>query len=98
MARHRLVFYNQAGPVGCFRGRGYPTSRGRVEYDPFRGDGHAYLSLAIKDGKSARCWFFRRGKPILLEVIGEEFVEGAPGFRSRWFLDVSRVASEAVDG
>ncbi len=91
MARDRLVFHLQAGPVGCFRGRGYPTCPGRVEYDPFRGRGHVDLSRAIKGGESVRCWFFRRGKQIHFEAIGEEFVAGEPGFPSRWFLDIARV-------
>lgn len=94
----KLVFYLGRDPVGVFVGPDYPTSPGRVEYDPYRGQGHANLAASLKQGKTVRCWFLRRRGWLLpwrnrnyFEVSREDFVVGPPGGESRWYLELSRL-------
>jgi hypothetical protein len=104
MARDRLIFHideggplGLGGPLGVFRGRGYPTAPGRVRYEPYRGAGHARLAGILAEGATARCWFFRRGRRVDFEVVGEQFVLGPPGGPSSWYLDISWVGRGAAD-
>jgi hypothetical protein len=46
--------------------------------ESIRGHGHALLSVALRNGETARCWFSGRGQPVACEVAGEEFVSGDP--------------------
>jgi hypothetical protein len=77
MARDRLVFYTRGGfagagaAVGKFCGRAYPTAPGRVHYDPYRGPGHAQLTITLAEGRAARCYFLQRGKQIDFDVVCE---------------------------
>jgi len=93
--RKRLDFFIGEAAVGTFRGFRYPTAPGRVEYDPYRGPGHMRLAGALQRGEAAPCWFPRRGRRVAFEVIREEFVEGPPGNRSTWYVEVSRLGEPA---
>jgi hypothetical protein len=100
MAHDKLIFYLGRDPVGNFVGPDYPTTSGRVEYDPYRGQGHANLAAVLKQGKTVRCWFSRRRswlfpwrKRIYFEVSREDFVLGPPGGESHWYLEIARIDS-----
>jgi hypothetical protein len=88
MSRDRLMFYLGEHPVGRFWGRAYPTAAGRVEYDPYRGEGHQRMAATLRRGEAADCWFVRRGRRVSFVVIGEEFIPGRPGSRSKWYVEV----------
>jgi hypothetical protein len=89
MRRDRLVFYLEDDPVGKFRGRAYPTRAGRVEYDPYRGQGHAELGRTLARGETPICWFRRRGERVTFTVVRKEFLVGRPGDQSHWYLDIT---------
>ncbi len=90
MAHDRLSFYLGNDPVGTFCGN-YPDGLGRVEYTPYRGQGHARLAEALRQGEVVTCWFSRLGKRVLFDVVREEFVLGPPGGTSHWYLELSRL-------
>src|SRR5262245_32703627 len=90
MACGRLTFYLNDAPVGRFRGRSYPTRAGRIEYMPYRGEGHMWMASALRRGESPECWFARRGKRFVFKVVREDFVLGAPGSSSNWYVKVRR--------
>lgn len=96
MRRDRLVFYLGDDAVGKFRGRTYPTRPGRVEYDPYRGQGHANLGRVLRRGEAAGCWFRRRGERVAFSVVRKEFVVGRPGRRSHWYLDIAKLGRAAA--
>jgi len=94
MADDRRKFYIGKDPVGTFCGD-YPTAPGRVEYDPYRGQGHARLAEALRRGDVVRCWYARRGRRVSFDVVREEFVPGPPGGESHWYLELARVDGTA---
>ena len=89
----RLNFFFEGEPVGYFAD-GYPTSPGRYEYDPYRGEGHARFARALRRGP-AECCFTWQGHELWLVITAEEFVEGRPG--CQWFVRVSEVRTRPRD-
>lgn len=88
MAQDQLIFYIGKNPVGTFCGFEYPDAPGRVEYAPYRGEGHAQLAAALNKEGKVQCWFSQRGKRVSFEVQREEFVLDEPGSKSHWYLEI----------
>ncbi|HVW03249.1 MAG TPA: hypothetical protein VHB77_23000 [Planctomycetaceae bacterium] len=84
-------FHFGSEPVGVFCG-GWPTTTGRFEYDPYRGEGHARFAETLLSGRPAPCWY-KRGLfgRVHFDVTQEEFLVGEPGQPSHWFITISRL-------
>jgi hypothetical protein len=52
-----LVFMLDGMAVGHFLGQEYPRQDGRYRYMPYRGPGHYKLGVALREGRSIRCYF-----------------------------------------
>ena len=78
-----MRFYLAALPVGFFLE--YPTKPGRYEYSPFRGEGHAEFSQALKRARTVVCSFTRGWKTVRLLITAEEYIE------SRWYVQISQL-------
>ncbi|MBO9715152.1 hypothetical protein [Sphingomonas sp.] len=55
-------------PVGALKAP-LPRADGRAAYMPFRGSGHYQLGVALREGRTPRCFYEEDGPRVTFDVL-----------------------------
>jgi hypothetical protein len=82
--KHPGDFYLGENAVGYFVEAGGPLTSGRHLYEPYRGEGHRDMAVALDRREQPRCWCVLDGNRVEFTVVREEFNSKHP--TSEWWV------------